>query len=353
MPAKTGRARNRPGQNRPGQNRAGSGRIAAIFERIEEALKAADVTDEQRGKLDPVLADAREKMAAIVADARANGAPDPQAIMDKAREVIDSLRQEAAKILTPEQFRTFEAAMRPNRAGPGGTGRDRPAPPGEGAKDGPGMNGDPPPPPPEPPAGPPAARNSTPHPEAGTAGLAASAAPSPAATPTTRPVAVGELMPEFDLVRTDGRHVTPKSFANRPAVFIFGSMTAPSFRDRADLLGQLAKKYGARVRFLIVYTREQHPMNGDEPERNRDDHIAIALHKTAADRAAAAADARTKLGLTLDVAPDTMGDTLTTALDGYPNGAAVFDADGRLTVLQKWVEPFALERALDGLLQRK
>jgi Spy/CpxP family protein refolding chaperone len=351
-----GQPTTRPGQGAggPGGQGGGPAGMAGRFaERIDRALDAAEATDEQREKLKPILEEAREKIAKVIAEAQANGAADPQAIRGQMREVMEAVREKAAGILSPEQAEKFRAAMQPpNRGGGGGQGGGPGGGRGgqrDGQGGGGGMNGDPPPPPP--PGDKPQANNSKPSPEAGTAGLAASA--STPASPTTRPVAIGEPMPAFELSRLNGNEITNKSLAGKPAVIIFGSLSAPSFRDRAPMLGQLAKKYGSRTRFLIVYTREQHPIGSDEPERNRDDKITIAAHTTAKERAAAAKAARDQLDLTVDMAIDSMDDTLTRQLDGFPNGAAVFDADGKLADHQKWVEPFALERTLDRILQRK
>jgi Spy/CpxP family protein refolding chaperone len=345
---------------RPGGGAGGPGGMGGRFaERIDRALDAAEATPEQREKLKPILDEAKEKIEKIITDAQAAGNVDRQAIGGQVREVLEGVREQANGILTADQVEKFRAAMQPNRpggqGGPGGGAGGRPPRDnggggGGGSNTGGGMNGDPPPPPP--PGDKPQASNSKPSPEAGTAGLAAST-PASGTPATTRPVAIGDPMPAFELARLDTHAIATKSFAGRPAVLIFGSMSAPSFRDRAALLNQLAKKYSSRVRFLIVYTREQHPLGGDEPERNRDDKITIAAHATAKDRAAAARTAKDRLGLTIDIAMDSMDDALTTQLDGFPNGAAVFDADGKLVDHEKWVDPFALERSLDRVLGRK
>ena len=350
---------NGPPTTRPGQGVGEPGGLTGRFaERIDRALDAAAATEEQREKLKPILDEARTKITKIIAEAQADGDADPQAMRGQMREVMEGVRQKAVGIFTPEQAEQFRVAMQPPNRGGGGRegggpagGRGGPAGGGQGGQreGGPGgMNGEPSPPPP--PAEKPQANNTKPSPEAGTAGLAASAS---TASTTTRPIVLGETMPAFELERLNGNAITNKSLAGKPAVIIFGSLSAPSFRDRAPMLAPLAKKYGSRARFLIVYTREQHPMGGNEPERNRDDKIIIATHTTAKDRVAAAKTARDQLGLTLDMATDSMDDALTRQLDGFPNGAAVFDADGKLVDHQKWVEPFAIERTLDRILQRK
>jgi hypothetical protein len=196
---------------------------------------------------------------------------------------------------------------------------------------------------------PPAGSNNNPAtPEAGTAGLAASEAST-----TLTTINIGDAMPDFSLTKLDGRVVTRAKLVGKPSVLLFGSYTAPNFRDRASLLQQVAQRYGSRVNWLIIYTREMHPMGKDEPERNRDDHIAIAQHASDADRTAAARNARDQLQLTMDIAPEKLDDAVSRRLNGFPNAALLFDASGKLVARQQWADAFALERAIDRELKRK
>ena len=195
--------------------------------------------------------------------------------------------------------------------------------------------------------------------------LLAAAAPAtkpastrPAATTrsaTTKPAAalVGEAFPPFRMTRTDGKLATNESLMGKPAVVVFGSWSAPSFRDQLPRVADLAARYGGRVNWLVVYTRELWPTTADAaagPERNRDDKIVAPAATTDSERLAAAKKVVEQLKLKLEVAPDAIDDRLTLGANAFPNAAFVLDGRGTVVARLDWAEPFAIKRHLDQLL---
>ncbi len=134
-------------------------------------------------------------------------------------------------------------------------------------------------------------------------------------------------------------------------MIIFGSYSSPSFRQRAAALESLAKQFGSRAQFLIVYTKEAHPAGEWDVDRNKDAGIAVEAHKDAAARAARADKTQGALGLTIPIAPDTMDDAVSAAFGGFPNSAVVLSRDGIIVARQQWVDPGGLERRIEQALK--
>jgi hypothetical protein len=169
--------------------------------------------------------------------------------------------------------------------------------------------------------------------------------------PTTGPITLGAPAPELELTRLDGKPVRLSSFSGRVGVIGFGSYSSPSFRQRAPALEQLAKQFGSRAQFLIVYTKEAHPAGQWDVDRNKEEGIAVEPHKDAAARTAQAEKAKDALGLTIPIAPDRMDDAVAAAFGGFPNGAVVLARDGTVVARQQWLDPDGLERRVEQALK--
>ena len=167
-----------------------------------------------------------------------------------------------------------------------------------------------------------------------------------------RPPRVGDAAPDFEVDKLGGRKVGLASFKNRPFVLIFGSLTAPTFRENAAALNDLKKVAGTRCGLLVIYTREAYPKGVWDIDRNKTDGIAIPPHRDAAAREAAARAAVDKLNLRLDVALDGMDDATATTYGGLPNGAVVVDREGKVALRQRWVDPSGLKQKIEELLGR-
>jgi hypothetical protein len=87
--------------------------------------------------------------------------------------------------------------------------------------------------------------------------------PGPAAAPHPS-LPVGELAPDFVLCDLDGGHVRLSDYRRRmPVVLEFGSITCPIVTGRAAKLDTLARDLEGQVQFLFVYSREEHPGEGE------------------------------------------------------------------------------------------
>jgi hypothetical protein len=135
---------------------------------------------------------------------------------------------------------------------------------------------------------------------------------------------------------------------------IFGSHTAPTFRNKAAQLKELATDYRGRVEIIVVYTAEAYPIGQYEVERNRDDKVRIEQHRSDAERLAAARDSRQSLGLdNLTFTVDDFSNATATTYGLTPNGAVVIDRTGKVVQLQKWFDAFGLKATLDGLASNR
>jgi Spy/CpxP family protein refolding chaperone len=103
------------------------GRVGAMVQRFQDAIKDLNLTQDQEPKVQGALADARKKFAALAPSVQ-GGQPSPD-VREKFRTAMEDLRTELMGILTPEQQEKFRAAMQQG-AGAGGAGpgaRPRPA----------------------------------------------------------------------------------------------------------------------------------------------------------------------------------------------------------------------------------
>lgn len=331
----------------------GEGR-GAMVDRFAEAVTSLDgLSAEQKSQLEPILAEAREKLAEVRRNAAGGG--DRQAAMEEAREVFASTREQVIQILTPDQRQQLRESLRPGDGQPGAPGNadrpgrerrgdgeprpDRPrrsdaAPPpaGDGGMGGGMMPAEPPPPPPEAPAAP---DQPTTKPTANAVGRSLLAAGTPA--------------PAFALSTTAGKQVALSSLKTRPTVLIFGSYSSPSFRDSAKAINALARRLDGRANVYVVYTREAHPAGEWDVQRNRDAGVSVPRHASAADRLAAAKQAVKSLELQAPVLVDTMDDATLTAYGEHPNGAVVIARDGTIAASLKHFDRHAVRRAVDEL----
>lgn len=344
----------RPGTQAPGG--AGQG-LTRQLQTVLAAVSALDLTAEQKGLVDEAIADARGKLNAIE--------PGDPTTREQSAEIMGGLRQRLAEILTPEQRETLTERMRNGRNNGGNNaGGDRRGNRGNAA--------------PTPPAATPTPPAATPAPgtggEMGTGGERmtddpmSSSAPKEKAAPADAPAAeprgqatpnagatplaeVGQAAPELDVKKLDGNAVRLSSYKGRPLLLVFGSYSAPTFREKAAQLADLAGDFKGRVEVLVVYTAEAYPVGQWEIERNKDEKVRVEAHASEAARIKAARDARTTLkleGLTFVV--DAMSDKTAKAFEGTPNAAVLIGRDGVVVARQKWFEAFAMRRAVEESL---
>lgn len=339
----------RTNQRRP---QAGQGQLA---ERLREALADVGLTDEQKTQVDTILSETRGKIEALRGDVQQT---DPQALREQVRTIMQETRETIADVLTPEQRAQMLERME--------AARERMGPPdGMGPREGMGPRDEMGPPadqmgePGERPlrerlrdrrpdrergeGGPPPERGNEVKTEvtpAGSTELPASGVSGASGSPA---------LPDFALNRIDGRPFTRESLKGLPTVMLFGSYSSPSFRDRLPEIAALADQFGRRVRFVVIYTAEAHPAGEWDVQRNRDDKIEMAQHATMDDRFAAARLVRDKLGVTMEVVPESMDAPLSTTLETFPNGLVVLDAQGNVVARQRNADAHRLRRELEKL----
>jgi len=188
----------------------------------------------------------------------------------------------------------------------------------------------------------------------GAAGARKGNAPAPAgegdATKTLAGPALGAAAPDFTLNKIDGAQVSLSTLKGRVVVLIFGSYSAPTFRNRAAGLGKLRSDFGTRATFFVVYSREAYPTGEWEIGRNKDDGISVEQPRTIEARKTAATAARDKLKLTTPILLDSIGNDTALAYGAGVNSAYVIGRDGAIVARQQWFEPIALRRALDAAI---
>ena len=79
--------------------------------------------------------------------------------------------------------------------------------------------------------------------------------------------APGDCMPAFDLPTTDGGRLRSSDLGERPVLLIFGSSTCPITDAAAPGVHELYRRFGDRVRFVVVNVREAHPGRASHSRR--------------------------------------------------------------------------------------
>nr|WP_246247234.1 TlpA disulfide reductase family protein [Cellulomonas septica] len=145
--------------------------------------------------------------------------------------------------------------------------------------------------------------------------------------------APGDVIPRFDLPTLDGHRFDSHDLGDKPVLLVFGSQTCPVTRSALPPLNDLHERYGDRVRFVLVQTREAHP--GELLPQPRSD----------AEKAAHAASMRDDLRVTYEVAVDDIDGTLHRSVGPKPNSAYVLRPDGVVTARVHWANDTAAVRA--------
>ncbi|MCE7083396.1 redoxin domain-containing protein [Streptomyces sp. ST2-7A] len=146
----------------------------------------------------------------------------------------------------------------------------------------------------------------------------------------------GSPLPEFDLPTLDGGRFASRSLGRRPVLMVFGSRTCPVTESAVPGLKRLHSRFGERVRFVLVNTREAHPGR------------TIGQPTTAARKHLHAQRLGHHHDLPFEVAVDDIDGTLHRAFTPKPNSAYLIDEEGTIRFRAHWAndEP-ALRRALE------
>jgi Spy/CpxP family protein refolding chaperone len=103
----------RPGGVGPGPGGPGGARPMAMGQRVKEATAGLGLSDDQKTKVEALVADTQKKMDEL----RGGAGPGPE-MREKLMAIREDLQKQIKEILTAEQYTKFEDAMR--QGGPGG-----------------------------------------------------------------------------------------------------------------------------------------------------------------------------------------------------------------------------------------
>lgn len=165
--------------------------------------------------------------------------------------------------------------------------------------------------------------------------------------------------PPFELRSVDGQVVALDDLVGeQPIVLQLGSRSCPVFRNRRHWVEGLIEDYGDRVRFLVVYTLEAHPVGSKSPYDdeewltlfNRMTGVRVPQASTDDERMNQAKLTRDRLYRQSTVLVDTMDNEIWSAYGGASSPAFVIDRDGRVALRQVWIDPGEIRRTLDRLL---
>jgi Spy/CpxP family protein refolding chaperone len=321
----------------------------SMVDRLRAGVAKINLTDDQKTQVKSIVDELSKNMKPLEEEWRSS----PETARDKSRDFFADAREKLQAILTPDQQSKLRAFIRQSPSNDDAKPRDEAKPrddakpqekssldnaPGEKMAADKKIDAD----------------NSM---EKMTAGarprVAVKPRPAIAEAPVTPLVKAGQAAPDFTLKQLDGSTATLSSYKDHVLVLIFGSLTTPTFRDRAPALSDLAKEYGTKANFLVVYTKESHPAGGWEVERNKQDHIKIDQPRTETDRIGVAKRAREILKLNLPFAVDSDIDATATAYGTFPSGAVIIGRDGTIAYAQQWCDPSILRRHLDEILNAK
>ena len=302
-----------------------------IAERLKQNLEKLQLNEEQKTKVKSVLEDARAKMQ----KAREEAGGQMEVAREKTRELMGETREKLGEILSEEQKQKLREMMegrstdRPREQRPVASKPSVGAGAGAGGPDMMMMEGDM---------------------MDGKRGRENKAAA--ARRPATGPVglAVGAAVPDVTLRKLDGSSVKLSSFKARPVVLEFGSYSSPSFRQRAAQMEQLKKEFGGRATFLVVYTAEAHPSGGWEADRNKDEKVFVAQHKSIEDRKSEATIARERLKISIPIVLDDMEDSVARAF-GVQQNSLVIVKEGKVVARQEWADPHGAKRLIENVVK--
>ena len=149
----------------------------------------------------------------------------------------------------------------------------------------------------------------------------------------------GDRVPDFDLpTLSGGRFLSTDLGETGPVLLIFGSYTCPVTENAAPGLNELHRRFGERVRFVMVDVREAHPGK------------AVPQPQTSDEKMAHAQLLRDLHGFEFEVAVDDIDGALHRALSPKPNSAYVLDKDGTILFRAQWAnDTNALAAALDAI----
>lgn len=172
--------------------------------------------------------------------------------------------------------------------------------------------------------------------------------------------AVGRPAPDVSLEAPDGTRIRlSELWRERPVVLQLGSHTCPVFRYRRFGMEELWEEWHDRVHFVVVYTREAHPVEDPSPYAegewdlwiNRLTGVRLSEPESYEARRARARFSHERLDLPIPFVVDGMDDAVWRLFGAAPSAAFVISPEGTVAAAQAWVRPAELDRVLAGLLR--
>ncbi len=141
-----------------------------------------------------------------------------------------------------------------------------------------------------------------------------------------------EPAPDFTLEAFDGTSSVTLSevIGPQPVVLVFGTFTCGPFRSQAGNVEKLRRRYEGRAKFLMVYVREAHPIDGWHSEGNTRAGVDLAQPKTYDERVAVATRCQDRLNLGMPFLVDTIDDRVGAEYSGMPSRLYLLDRDGKV-----------------------
>lgn len=170
----------------------------------------------------------------------------------------------------------------------------------------------------------------------------------------------GEMLPAVTVVDVRRHRFELQSLTgDRPLVVQLGSASCPVFRYRRFGMADLVEDFGNRVSFVVLYTREAHPVGSPSPYTedewdpwiNRLTGARWTDTQTTRERRERAEIVSERLDLAPLVLVDPGDDPGWTDFGRAPSAAFVVDRDGRIVHRQIWVDPPELRNVLVELLR--
>lgn len=172
--------------------------------------------------------------------------------------------------------------------------------------------------------------------------------------------AVGDAAPRFALAGLDGAEVDLENFlGERPVVLQLGSHSCPVYRYRRFGMEKLVDEFGDRVHFLLVYTREAHPVGSKSPYAegvwdplwNRLTGVRVREPATLDERRELAGRSLRMLELQQTMLTDAMDNAVWQSYGAASSPAFVLDSESKVVLRQVWLDPKEIGRELRRLLE--
>jgi tetratricopeptide (TPR) repeat protein len=165
---------------------------------------------------------------------------------------------------------------------------------------------------------------------------------------------LNSLAPDFELNDPlENKKTGLRDFRGRsPVVLVFGSYSCPNFRESAEALKSMYKRYEASVPFLLIYIREAHATGNWQSTRNERQNVSLAPVSTLADKQEHAAMCSRKMHLPFPALVDGMDGRVERLYNAWPSRAFIIGRDGRVLYSTRLTELDFHAAEMESVLKR-